>query len=79
MQAGMGMGATGAHYAIYQELQQSVHDLSTRGLYHAAQWAAEQLVGLDLHESESGVFCFGWWEGFFTAGAGSPCALKGGR
>ncbi len=35
--------------AIARELQQAVHDFNARGLYQAAQWAAEQLVGLELH------------------------------
>jgi hypothetical protein len=29
------------------ELQQAVYDLSSRGVYQAARWAAEQLSGLD--------------------------------
>ncbi len=36
---------------IAVELTQAVHDLNARGLYKAAQWAAEQLVGLELHAS----------------------------
>lgn len=39
---------------IYRELQQAVHDLNSRGLYHAAQWAAEQLAGLDVDSGREG-------------------------
>lgn len=38
---------------IAAELTQAVHDLNARGLYKAAQWAAEQLVGLELHASHA--------------------------
>ncbi|GIL54052.1 hypothetical protein Vafri_9607 [Volvox africanus] len=39
--------ATPADIAV--ELTQAIHDLNARGLFQAAQWAAEQLVGLELH------------------------------
>ena len=32
----------------YGDLVAAVHDLRDRGLYSAAQWAAEQLVGISL-------------------------------
>ncbi|KAG2434247.1 hypothetical protein HXX76_007972 [Chlamydomonas incerta] len=37
---------------IAVELTQACHDLNVRGLFQAAQWAAEQLVGLELHTSQ---------------------------
>ncbi|PNW72454.1 hypothetical protein CHLRE_16g681578v5 [Chlamydomonas reinhardtii] len=37
---------------IAAELTQACHDLHARGLFQAAQWAAEQLVGLELHTSQ---------------------------
>ncbi|PNH05167.1 Anaphase-promoting complex subunit 8, partial [Tetrabaena socialis] len=43
--------ATPADIAL--ELTQAVHDLTARGLFSAAQWAAEQLVGLELHTSST--------------------------
>ncbi|GLC48040.1 anaphase-promoting complex component apc8 [Pleodorina starrii] len=36
---------------IAAELTQAIHDLNARGLFQAAQWAAEQLVGLELHSA----------------------------
>ncbi|EFJ39960.1 hypothetical protein VOLCADRAFT_100315 [Volvox carteri f. nagariensis] len=43
---------------IAAELTLAVHDLNARGLFQAAQWAAEQLVGLELHSPHQGAS--GW-------------------
>ncbi len=45
---------------IAAELTQAVHDLNARGLFQAAQWAAEQLVGLELHHSGQPPVASAW-------------------
>lgn len=43
---------------VYLELENAVQQLSTRGLFAAAKWASEQLVGLEpgvLETSTSGA------------------------
>eukprot|EP00798_Chlamydomonas_sp_ICE-L_P031380 gene31379-6540_t len=40
---------------VYQELEQATYDLSSRCLYQASRWAAEQLVGLDEAQQATNI------------------------
>ncbi|KAG2494351.1 hypothetical protein HYH03_007408 [Edaphochlamys debaryana] len=55
---------------IAAELTQAVHDLNARGLFQAAQWAAEQLVGLELHDSHAASSSGAWHQRHGVAGFG---------